>query len=74
MINEIENARNLVEPKLAYAIRRLHTHSSTNVRTWDSKKISKKNNQNKNPSYMKNAYTDMDMYASYLMRMHLKAD
>ena len=42
MINETKNARNLVEPKLAYAIRKVCTHSSTDVRIWDSRLISKK--------------------------------
>ena len=42
MINKTEKVGNLIKPKLSYAIRKLCTHSSTSVRTWDSKQISRK--------------------------------
>lgn len=42
MINETEKVGNMVKPKLAYDIRKVHTHSSKSICTWDSRQISKK--------------------------------
>ena len=42
MTNETKKARNLIELKLAYAIKRMHMHFSTGVHNWDSMLISRK--------------------------------